>query len=229
MFISGAMAPKAAERALGRLVSLRPDGSPGEAVVLHEGENPVGRDAGVSFLATDRLLSPRHATFLFRGTRLYVRDEESLNGVFLKLRGERELQSGEIFRIGQQLLRFEDVRDIEVLIPSPPGEEAYVLGSPDHGYWGRLSQIVTRAQLGNVYLLSGNEVTLGRERAQITFAFDGFVSATHAALVRRGDRVVLVDRGSSNGTYVRLTEESALQYGDLVLLGQNLLRVELYV
>jgi pSer/pThr/pTyr-binding forkhead associated (FHA) protein len=224
----GTAVPEVEARVLGRLVALRPDGSPGEVIPLHEGENVVGREVSAGFLSADRLVSPRHATFLFRGGRLLVRDEGSVNGVFLKLREERELRSGDMFRIGQELLRFDDVAANDIVIPAPAGEDTFVLGSPDHGYWGRLVQVVARNRMGNVFLLSGSEVTLGRERAQITFPFDGFVSATHAALLHRGERVFLVDRGSSNGTYVRLGGETPLAFGDIVLLGQNLLRVEVY-
>jgi pSer/pThr/pTyr-binding forkhead associated (FHA) protein len=227
MYLSGGPAVPET-RALGRLVALRADGSAGEAVPLHDGENVLGRETSVAFLAADRLLSPRHATFFFRAGRLFVRDDGSLNGVFLKIREEREISSGDVFRIGQQLLRYDDFRDVEVLVPPPPGDDSFVLGSPDPGYWGRLVQVVARDRVGNIFLLAGNEVTLGRERAQITFPFDGFVSGTHAALLRRGERVILVDRGSSNGTYVRMTGETPLQYGDLLLVGQNLLRVELF-
>jgi pSer/pThr/pTyr-binding forkhead associated (FHA) protein len=227
MYLSGGPAVPET-RALGRLVALRADGSAGESVPLHDGENVLGRETGVTFLAADRLLSPHHTTFFFRAGRLFVRDDGSLNGVFLKIREEREISSGDVFRIGQQLLRYDDNRDVEVLVPSPAGDDTYVLGSPDLGYWGRLVQVVARDRVGNIFLLAGNEVTLGRERAQITFPFDGFVSGTHAALLRRGERVILVDRGSSNGTYVRMAGETPLQYGDLLLVGQNLLRVELF-
>lgn len=224
MFLSGGAELEA--RPLGRLVALRPDGAPGEVITLHDDETSLGREAAVAF-PTDRLLSPHHATLYFRDGRLFIRDEGSLNGVFLRLYDERELRSGEIFRIGQQLLRYDDKRDIELILPPTPGDDTYVLGSPDLGYWGRLAQILTRSRVGNVYLLSGAEVTLGRERAHITFPFDGFVSSAHAAILRRGDKVWLADRGSSNGTYVRVSGETQLDNGALLLVGQNLLRVEL--
>jgi pSer/pThr/pTyr-binding forkhead associated (FHA) protein len=223
MFLAGGAQQS---RPLARLVALRPDGAPGETILLRDGETVLGREGQVAF-PTDRLLSPRHATLLFRGGRLHIRDEGSLNGVFLKIAEERELRSGDVFRIGQQLLRYDDKRDVDGLVSAPPGDDTYVLGSPDLGYWGRLVQILTRSRFGNVYLLAGPEVTLGRERAQVQFPFDGFVSSTHAALVRRGDRTFLADRGSSNGTYLRVVAETALEHGALLLAGQNLLRIEL--
>ena len=39
-------------------------------------------------------------------------------------------------------------------------------------------------------------------------------------------QVTLTDLGSKNGTFVRITDESPLNHGDYVFLGQQLLRVE---
>ena len=71
-----------------------------------------------------------------------------------------------------------------------------------------------------------DDIYLGRDRGQITFPKDGYVSGCHAVVARRDGRVFLKDLGSSNGTYVRLKEEVALNDGDHLLIGQQLLRVE---
>ena len=39
--------------------------------------------------------------------------------------------------------------------------------------------------------------------------------------------MILSDLGSTNGTYIRIKEETALASGDFVLLGQQLFRVDL--
>jgi len=56
------------------------------------------RDLGGIF-SGDSYLSPRHATFILRAGRLFVKDELSLNGVYIKLMPEQphELRSGEVF------------------------------------------------------------------------------------------------------------------------------------
>ena len=84
--------PATEERAIARLVVLRPDGAPGDTITLPATETKLGRDAAIPFPA-DRLLSPIHATFIPRAGKLFIRDENSLNGVFVKLSGERELQT----------------------------------------------------------------------------------------------------------------------------------------
>jgi len=52
------------------------------------------------------------------------------------------------------------------------------------------------------------------------------VSGLHCRIHASGGDVALTDVGSSNGTYVRLGAKSPLVPGALVLVGQQLLRVE---
>jgi len=149
-----------------------------------------------------------------------VRDAGSLNGVFVKLTVEEELIDGDIFRIGQELLRFDEIRAPETL---EDGTE--VLGSPNPGYWGRLAVIVGRDQDGSAFPLFGDAVVLGRERGDLVFPEDGYVSGTHARVAFRDGRYFLCDMNSSNGTFLRLREERIMPSGGFVLMGQQLFRI----
>ena len=74
----------------------------------------------------DAYLSPRHAELSIGPNGVTVRDLQSLNGVFLKIAAEEALESGDIFRIGQELLRF------EVISPPQPLEDGTeVMGTPE--------------------------------------------------------------------------------------------------
>ena len=75
------------------------------------------------------------------------------------------------------------------------------------------------------FAFSEDEVNIGREIGDIVFRDDGFVSGRHARLYKADNRVILKDLGSSNGTYVRIRGERALQEGDLILMGQQLFRL----
>ena len=77
------------------------------------------------------------------------------------------------------------------------------------------------------FALASPLVTIGRETGDITFPGDGYVSSRHATLVHRNGTVVLEDLDSSNGTYLRIKEETPLEDGDLLLIGQQLIRIEL--
>ncbi|HMF08846.1 MAG TPA: FHA domain-containing protein, partial [Thermoanaerobaculia bacterium] len=212
--------PAAASSPRGRLVLIRPDGSEGGTHPLQEGENLIGRGQGPLFDA-DAYLSPRHAEFGIGPNGVQIRDQRSLNGVFIKISGEEPLESGDIFRIGQELLRF------EVISPPQPLEDGTeIMGTPNPGFWGRLSVIVGRDVDGSAFPLFGDAIVLGRERGDILFPEDGYVSGTHARISLRDGHVFLADLGSSNGTFLRLRHERTVPAGAFVLMGQQLFRLE---
>lgn len=212
--------PAAAPVPRGRIVLIRPDGSEGGAHPLHDGENLVGRSQG-SLFEGDLYLSPRHAEFQLGPQGLVVKDLRSLNGVFAKITGEEPLESGDVIRIGQELLRFEIIA-----APAPLEDGTEVAGTPNPGFWGRLSVVVGRDVDGSAFPLFGDAIVMGRERGDILFPEDGYVSGTHARISLRDGRVYLADVGSSNGTFLRVRGERTLPTGSFILMGQQLFRAE---
>jgi pSer/pThr/pTyr-binding forkhead associated (FHA) protein len=209
----------------GRLVLVRPDGSDGGTHPLVEGANIIGRGSGPLFDA-DSFLSPIHVRIEV-GTgrnegRCIVRDAGSLNGVFLKTSEEELLQDGTYFRLGQELLRYESMRAPKLL---DDGTE--VMGSPNPGYWGRITVCIGRNHDGSSFPLLGDTVVLGRERGDILFPEDGYVSGTHARITHRSGQTFLQDLASSNGTFLKLQAERTVQTGTFLLLGQQLFRITL--
>lgn len=71
----------------------------------------------------------------------------------------------------------------------------------------------------------GDAVTLGRERGDILFPEDGYVSGQHARVSMRDGKFWLADLNSSNGTFVRIRGERAVKSGAYVLMGQQLFRI----
>jgi pSer/pThr/pTyr-binding forkhead associated (FHA) protein len=218
MFMAPSMAPAAKTAPRGHLTLIRPDGTEGGVHPLHEGENLIGRGQGSLFDA-DPYLSPRHAEFVFGDEGLVVRDLRSLNGVFAKIVQEEHLESGDIFRIGQELLRFDVIGQ-----PAPLEDGTEIVGTPNPGYWGRISVVVGRDVDGPAFPLFDESVVLGRERGDILFPEDGYVSGTHAQITLRDGQVYLSDLGSSNGTFVRIRSSRVIPSGSLLLLGQQLFR-----
>ncbi|RYZ04326.1 MAG: FHA domain-containing protein, partial [Myxococcales bacterium] len=206
------------------LTALRADGS--EAGTFRMPDAPVvtvGRDTG-SIFAGDSYLSPRHATFSKRGGQLFVKDEGSLNGVYLKVRPNEPclLEFGDVFRIGQEIIRFEELRGQG---KSADGVERF--GSPAKGYIGRLALVIGRDTTGNAFPVPERGVHCGRERGDILFSEDGYVSGLHCRIARGPDgRVYLTDVGSSNGTFIRLRAERAVGGTDILLMGQQLFRID---
>jgi pSer/pThr/pTyr-binding forkhead associated (FHA) protein len=221
-----AAAPPVAEARAGALTltALRADGSEAGTFQLPSGSGAVGRETGGIF-AGDSYLSPRHATFRPAGAgRSVVKDENSLNGVYKKLGRDVpvELKPNDIFRIGQEIIRFEP------LTPQPAAPDGVErLGAPSKGYVGRIALVIGRDETGNAFPIPESGVHLGRERGDVLFPEDGYVSGLHCRLTWDGQKLFLTDLGSSNGTFVRITGESDVRSGDVLLMGQQLFRIAL--
>ncbi len=213
-------APAPQTKRWGKLSLIKPDGSEGGVHYLEEAEVILGRGSGPLF-DNDSFLSPTHTRLTLDNDKLIIEDLESLNGVFIKLTGEERLRSGDIIRIGQELLRFDLIYD-----PEPMEDGTEILGSPNPDYWARLSVIMGPGEDGSAFPLMGEEMTLGRERGDILFSDDGYVSGTHAKIFTKEDGCYLTDVGSSNGTFLRLTQPRIINPGAFILIGQQLFRVD---
>ena len=203
----------------GHLTLIRPDGTEGGVCPLHEGANLIGRGQGPLFDA-DPYLSPRHAEFVLSEGGLEVRDLRSLNGIFVRITEEERLESGDTFRIGQELLRFDVINP-----PTPLEDGTEIIGTPNPGYWGRLSVVVGRDLDGPAFPLFDETANIGRERGNILFPEDGYVSGAHCQLTVREGSVFIKDLGSSNGTFLRVRESRTVPSGSLMLMGQQLFRI----
>lgn len=199
---------------------VRADGGP-EAVLQMKGDVlTCGKQADLP-LPDDPFVAPVQARFFFSGGRLAVEDIGGGNGVFVRLRAEKEIPIGGELRVGRQKLI---VEPIPAVSPGPGG--VLVWGSPDQGYKLRLLVMLEGGHKGAAFPLRTGENMLGRENGDITFPTDGFVSGRHALFSVQGDRLLVKDVGSSNGTFLRLTGPSFVDNGDQYLIGRQLVRVE---
>lgn len=232
---AGSVAPAAVPRAVshapavpadgrlarGALVVINPDGTEGGTFQLYDGATVVGRSHGVPFSA-DAYLSPTHATFTFQGSTCTVKDESSLNGVYVKLKRDTPvtLADGDVFRIGQELIRFQALSAPQLIDGVEP------MGSPNPGYVGRIALVIGRESFGNGYPVPPDGIHLGRERGDVIFPEDGYVSGLHCRIHYDGAHCVLTDVGSSNGTFLRVRGSRTVVTGDLLLMGQQLFRLQ---
>ncbi len=199
------------------LVLINPDGSDGPGFALGLERTSVGRDIGGAF-GGDLYLSPVHAEFFFKDDQLHVLDKGSLNGVYVRLdrNAPTAMEDGAVFRIGQEILRFEAISQPE----AKDGIEEF--GGPNPGYLGRVCTVTGRETIGEAFAIPPDGMHMGRERGDITFPEDGYVSGLHCRIHKEGDQVMITDVGSSNGTYLRVQGERPLRSGELVLMGQQL-------
>ena len=204
-----------------QLTLVMADGKPGESFPLASDFVTVGRSSG-SLFERDPFLSPKHASITITGDDIVIKDEGSVNGVFVRIPVEapQKLSPGLMFRLGQQLVRF------EAMDPAPARSGGIeVFGSPDPGYIGRLDLVIGSGQTGNRYCVPPSGLQLGRESGDVLFPDDGYVSGTHCKIHADAGSVWLTDLGSSNGTFVKVQGEHKLRVGALILLGQQLFQI----
>jgi len=94
---------------LARLCQVTTEGIVRDVYHLRAPEVIIGREGRDIVFPDDPFMSRRHARITFdSGSRSFVlEDLGSFNGTSLRFRGERELRSGDQFRVGNHLFRFE--------------------------------------------------------------------------------------------------------------------------
>jgi pSer/pThr/pTyr-binding forkhead associated (FHA) protein len=221
-------------------VTITKDGGEGLSYPIHD-QLDLGRSEGDVVIPEDRYLSERHARISRRpgGDRgdLVLRDLGSVNGIYLRIgnalggdgRVEVVLRDQDLFLVGQQVLKFEAVKDGEDGLGPASQHGALLFGTPQAPRFARLSQRTVEGVARDVFHIRKVETVLGRESGDIVFTDDPFLSRRHAVLKfdRDQSRFLLADLGSSNGTFVQIHGDVALKSGDQFRVGQQLFRVEL--
>ncbi|MEO1269513.1 MAG: FHA domain-containing protein, partial [Myxococcota bacterium] len=208
-----------------KLISINEDGSDGVEIPLNYSKTVIGRSGDTRF-PTDAFLSPKHASLTIDHGDLFIEDLYSLNGTFVKIRDEVELSAGDLFLMGRQVLRFEKFE--QTITPKARASDGTrYMGSPPPGGQYKLLQVGIGSIIQNVYCIPESGVVLGREKGEIIFPRDKFMSGRHAQIyLREDDRYCLVDLNSSNGTWIKIWEKTQLHDTDFIFLGQQLFRVE---
>ncbi|MEM9189588.1 MAG: FHA domain-containing protein [Myxococcota bacterium] len=211
------------------LVAILKDGSDGRAYPLYNDVTDIGRTEGDVTLSDDPYLSPRHARISRRGSTWLLRDLDSVNGVYSRIREPVDLGDGDLLLIGQQVLRFETLSDGELPLGPASIRGVLTFGTPEVPRIARLVQYTTEGVGRDVHYLYRDETVIGRETGDIVFTDDPFLSRRHAAITvdRAARRFVLRDLGSSNGTAIRFRGERTLGEGDQFRIGRHLFRFDL--
>lgn len=74
------------------------------------------------------------------------------------------------------------------------------------------------------FVIESGDLTVGRAAGDVVFADDDFLSPIHAQFSWRGDRLVVRDLGSRNGSWVFLDAPHRLVDGDVLLIGSQMVR-----
>ncbi|HTJ43268.1 MAG TPA: FHA domain-containing protein [Kofleriaceae bacterium] len=217
----------AAQPTWGQAVSVNRDGSDGERFPLGAEYVMFGRAGADVAFDQDRFLARQHARLERTGDGARIVPLDQVNGVFRKLDAPVELTDGMIVLLGREVLRYEKV-DADEKSGEPLVRHGVALfGSPPREPWGRFLQLLPSGGVRDVRFLFDEEVVLGREEGDIVFSDDAFMSRRHAQVAWDGQRAMLQDLGSSNGSFVRLVGTTPVKHGDHLRMGDQLFRIEL--
>ena len=210
-----------------KLVLIKGEGVGGLSYNLNSKEHIVGRTDGTILFPEDRYLSPHHANFFYYQDKLFIRDEGSLNGVYIRVGRPIDLHHGDFLLVGEELFRFEILREA-MQKPFFDEEGTVFYGSPTSAECPfNLVQILVSGVKGRVFHPQKQEVFIGREGCDLNFPEDQFMSASHCAISVKGENYQIRDLASKNGTFLRIRDDWELIHGDYIFIGQQLLRVEI--
>ena len=187
----------------------------------------IGREEGHLIFKDDPYISPLHATLFYKNNELYIRDEGTYNGVFIRINEPTSLSVGETFIAGEQVFVLE-AEPRSITIPCQQTDLATrFFANTSKGLLGfYLAQTLDGGQSGAIYPFIDSSITVGRQGCDVNAPLDRFMSSRHCHVSLMGDDVVLTDTGSKNGTFVKIQGERRLRVGDYILIGKQLLQVQ---
>lgn len=215
--------PTPAARAYYTLHVLRSLSGGPERYDLPESPSVIGAEGAVG-LPGERFCHAREASLSVRDGRLVLEDHEGGNGVFLRIRTPIELEIGDEFVVGDQLLRIE--RN-PVADDGPDPDPTYFYSSPKWPSSFRVTQMFEGGALGCCVVARGNTLQIGSAIGDLVFPDDPLVGEQHCLIEEQAGTVVLTDLQSRTGVFVRIRGEQELSHGDEMLVGRTRLVVDL--
>jgi pSer/pThr/pTyr-binding forkhead associated (FHA) protein len=219
--------PGPSARAGLRLVLVGRDGQEGESFPIPAHGVEFGRAGGIAF-PSDPFVSPQHAKITPIDGGIHLADLGSRNGVYLRLSEPVAVYPGDLFLLGNQLLRLDRLAAPWQEKPLD-GHEVRGFGTPAKPPWAMLTRVCVGDIEDDRYHLRGTEITIGREQGEIVFPSDGFLSRAHARVRMEvhdnAMSVVLEDLDSANGTYLRIRGAVHVGYGGMFRVGDQIFRL----
>lgn len=185
----------------------------------------VGRKGCDINFENDKYISPIHARIENSVEGLKIIDASSYNGIFKKVRGVASIKPSDVFICGSQILKF--LGQLNKLAPYILPDSTVFYGSfiPDQEYL-MIQQILNNKKMGDLYIRPV-PLKIGRERADILFPKDNFLSSTHCSISQSESGFVLTDLNSANGIFLKIRGSEIINDGDILLVGQELLMIKL--
>src|SRR5690606_28965796 len=167
---------------------------------------------------------PTEALLRWHDEKLFIEDLEGGNGVFFRIGTAVELEIGDEFVVGDQLLRVEKNPAPD---DGPDPDPTYFYSSPKWPSSFRIIQVFEGGAPGSCVVARGNSMQIGSAVGDLIFADDPLVEEQHCVIEEQASTVVLTDLGSRTGVFVRVRGEQELPHGSELLVGRTRLVVDL--
>lgn len=189
------------------------------------GDSTIIGAHGTVQLPRDKFCHPEEAEMRWRNGHLSLSDLPGGNGVFLRIQHLVELEPGDEFVVGDQLLRVE--LNPEIYDDGPTPEPTYFYSSPKPAQSAfRVTQVFEGGRAGSCVMARNNSVQIGAEHCELTLRGDVLVSPQHCLVEEQAGVLILTDLDSRTGVFVRIKGEQELMHGDEVLIGRTRLKLE---
>jgi hypothetical protein len=182
----------------------------------------IGRDGAIA-LENERFCHPREAQIRWQKGRMWLVDLEAGNGVFLRIRQPVELEIGDEFMVGDQVLLIE--RNPEPNDGPGPGP-TYFYSSPKWPSSFRVVQLFEGGAKGACVVARGTTMQIGSAIGDFVFTADPLVEDQHCLVEEQAGSIVLSDLGSRTGVFVRIKGEQELVAGDEIIVGRTRMALE---
>lgn len=218
--------------------------TPQRAVPLTQRLILIGREMDNDIVLDDERISRRHAELRWDHGRVELADYGSLNGSLVNeqaVRGRLLLYGGDIVQLGKRRYQLA-LRPAEpAAVPAPdaasiPREELLETRKTSRISDATASEspalrlvALQGESVGMTWLLSAAAMTIGRDTACDIVLSDTSTSRVHAQVTRQPAGYFIADLASSNGVWLngqRLMGPAQIVSGDVILVGDNLLRCE---
>lgn len=183
----------------------------------------LGKSGDIA-LTSEPFCRPREATIRHEGGKIWMSDLEHGNGVFLRIRQPVELEIGDEFMVGDQLLTVERNPEPD---DGPGAGPTYFYSSPKWTSSFRIVQIFEGGAKGACVVARGTTMQIGSAIGDFVFTADPLVDDQHCLVEEQAGSILLSDLGSRTGVFVRIKGEQQLVSGDEIIVGRTRLALEI--
>jgi hypothetical protein len=183
----------------------------------------IGADGAIA-IVNEKFCHPREAQIRWVKGRVWLHDLEHGNGVFLRVRQPVELEIGDEFIVGDQLLTIERNPDPN---DGPGDGPTYFYSSPKWPSSFRVVQLFEGGAKGACVVARGTTMQIGSAIGDFVFTADPLVDDQHCLVEEQAGAIILTDLESSTGVFVRIKGEQELVAGDEVMVGRTRMALEI--